>query len=180
MIHNPHQGWSVCTPPKTGTYSIETVLGDWATVTRPRHAMTPWAGTRLMPVRRPIRRWLSMYRFLAKTGYWLPDLAQSSLLEFADGWMSRQDHVHWAPNLTSFASVYDPHEFFVMEDNGLQKMFDYLTDNFELPKFEVVHKNKTDRSTFDEDLRILQTSKHWNFIESWAQEDCDRFGVPMW
>lgn len=176
--------WSVCTPPKCGTYTLERHLKAFGKLTRPRHAMLRWPGERLMPIRRPLRRWMSMYRFLNKTGYWMPEAARAGVLTFAEAWVRRQDHVHWAPNLTQFAEKYKPDHVFVMEDDGIQKLLDHVSEKYGLPKMVATVQNKTIgpvKTNFtDPDYELLQTSPHWEFIHQWASEDSSHFGIPIY
>lgn len=180
MIYNDTQGWSVCTPPKSGTYTLEKHLKPYARLTRPRHAMTKWAGERFMPVRKPIQRWMSMYRFLRKTGYWLAEEAQEGVVAFAEAWIERQDHVHWAPNLTEYYNEYEPHHCFLMHNDGIQQLLNSLSKKYALPKMEAQQKNKTDRSSFESDLRTLMNCSHWHYVKTWAEEDCDTFRIELW
>jgi len=181
MIYDDIQEWSICTPPKSGTHTLEHLLRPYARITRPRHAMTKWKGHRIMPVRYPMRRWLSMWRFLRNTGYWLPRQCEQGLHAFAAEWVRRRDHVHWAPNLTEFAAKYDPHSIHIIEEGGIQGILDELTEKFQIPATaaKVLNSTKSGEEEFIADLELLKTSPDYQFIVDWCQEDCDTFKVRM-
>lgn len=121
----------ICTPCKAGCMSLEATLRDRAKLAYQiggRHGYRCSIATkRLMIIREPIARWVSMYWFIRKhigKSCYMQQYA-TSMAEFAAEWDKRcvagEDH-WWFNSQTYIASVFKPDKIFKLEEDGIAKI----------------------------------------------------------
>lgn len=186
IVHNKCK-WVICTPTKTGTYSLEATLIDRLNVAykhQPiisvvgyRH-MTEYdgPGNRILVIRHPLERWASIYWFtrmhmLRGNGIYLSNFAWDVNV-YAKEWYRRRlhnPHPMYTDNLFETYKNFRPNVIFKQEE-GLQKLIDYLGYDT-----RVSHKNRTDDKKDWCDTLPLLNAENISNIMTWAKPDLKKF-----
>lgn len=186
MIIDYEDRWSVCTPTKCGTYSLEGTLIDRAQVAYkhvPRHDWDGGIGDRILVVRNPFDRWASMYWFMvqeAGKGIWLQDYVDT-IDEFVEQWSACSppdlQRMMWHSDLTTYAEKFKPDRVFKMEDD-YERVLEYLRSRYAmtLPRMSRRNTTRGRRSTTETLAMMSQASREK--VLSFCSRDAEKFGYP--
>jgi hypothetical protein len=162
--------WSICTPPKTGTMSLEATLRHRYPIAyqdQGRHGFDPPPhGERIMVVRHPYDRWWSMYWFMKRNKGFLHDAA-TDVNNFCRTWSEVTDH-HWAYSQAHMADVYKPHIVCKSPDTVVE----HLRSCYDSKIPEVSCTNVNSRKGFE----VLSDDMLEMVMKLWVRPDCERFG----
>jgi hypothetical protein len=162
--------WTICTPCKAGCMSLEATLrdrSDAAIQIDGRHGYRRVEGVedRLMIVRHPVDRWVSMYWFIRKhigRSCYFQEYA-TSMAEFAVEWDKRCEagENHWWFYSQAFmAKHYDPTLVFRLEENGVEKICEYLRQRYNAIVPRASHTNRNHHKGTDV-VPVDIILKHW-------------------
>lgn len=185
MIIENNNKWAICTPTKTGTYSLQHTLINRLKVAHKlqydKHDTEyNGKGKRYMMVRHPLERWASMYWFFVNleerdASVFLKKYIGRGINIFAEEWISRVKNKANEPNTMYLDNYYDiylkfkPDKFFKLED-GLQNVIEFLGYDIKVSRSNVTK----DKCSWYE-TRNLLSEKNLNFIHQWAKPDIQFF-----
>lgn len=176
MIASLKDLWVICTPTKTGTYSLEGTLIDRANVAYkivPRHS-THWpvheGEERILIVRHPLDRWASMYWFIKKeTGKGIWGEKHSSDINTFCEWWATQNNFMWTYNLSRNCELFKPDLVFRQEE-GFVDLLQHLGVTI-APS----HRNKVaGRPSYIATIGELSL-KNYDIVMKWAEPDLKMF-----
>lgn len=181
-----HDGrWTICTPTKCGTYSLEATLVERLSVAEklvPRHQCekTHAVGERIMVVRHPYDRWASMWWFIVQHGagkIWCGDFSHD-INAFVTEWNYRRrerPNWMWTENLAYHHRHFEPATVFKLETNSYVDLLRYLFEKYEVPLVKVSHKNVTrERRTWQETFDML-TPVNLDIVKKFCEPD-----IALW
>lgn len=181
MIIANDQKWVICTPPKTGTVSLQNCLvPKYAQKSVYRHeASYTGRGVRILVVRHPLERWASLYwrkrqkALGGKTDLWLGDVAHD-IVKYTSQWISARSsntNEMYTWNQVDFVNHFKPTYFFRLEDQSYKDLLKFIKVREQLP-----HANKTgDKKGWVETSKLM-TKAQMEFIVKWALADLTYFG----
>ncbi len=176
IVAKDHQ-WVICTPKKCGTHSLNSLLTD---KTNHGIVITPWhtrmyhgEGIRILIVRNPYERFLSMYYFTKRVkSAWHKKydfiFATWANMFFAD----KNSNDDWQFNCTQYAEEFQPDKIFKLEE--LDTLLHFFDENFGIVISKIPQLNTTkDRPLIDQldqlsDENLLK-------LDMWAAPDLANF-----
>lgn len=180
-----HDRWVVCTPTKTGTTSLTSLLTqrtNYGVKCLPVHRPDahPSIPDRIMTVRHPLERFVSMYRFLQRDKSRMHKFALQGIEPFCREYFRRYDELEgrdtvdeymWFWPLTKFIDVFQPTVLVDVTVDGGAWVVDYFerTYGYTLPDMGHLRNSKRSESWHDVLVR-LPTSLLARVFE-WAQVD---------
>jgi len=177
MIIAKDDSWAICTPPKTGTVSLQTALvPNFANTLQYRHQSSyTGKGERILVVRNPLERWASMYWFTkqkARTAIFLGAYTLNVDM-YAHQFFIRREldpHPFFTDNQVEFHKKFEADIYFKQED-GLQKIMSYIG----LGYVQVPHENQTKSKVGWQQTSKLLNKENYNKVMEWADKDLFKF-----
>lgn len=174
---------AICTPPKTGTVSLQAALvPKYATKTSGRHTMEyNGRGYRMITVRHPLERWASMYWFTKQKshrGIFMAGFAETPNT-YADEWVRRRFKTPmyhtWLSSQSEYFNCFEATSYAKQED-GFDELLIELRHygiNITIPHLNVT----TVKHSWQETAR--QLNRHnLAAIREWAKRDRMFFNYP--
>jgi hypothetical protein len=167
MIHDLKGRWVVCTPAKNGSKSITSALRHVSEkVTPMNRADAPDSfKERIMCVRHPLDRWVSMYLWAARDGAWAHKFAVQGVVTYAEHFLKtiesggtgrRDSDVMWLWPQNTIAYVFKPTLLFDNVVDGGQAMLTYMSETYGyhlndvMPPINVTSGRPTSASVLDQ------------------------------
>ena len=175
--------WVICSPAKTGSYSIERTLiskmeiaHKWKTQNRVGTFYDGKAKERILVVRNPLDKWASMYWFMKEVHgkgrtIWMGKHT-NSIENFATHWLEavrNNPHANWTDSYSDMALKFKPSKVFKLESLkfDLEGLLGY--------EVELLHANKTGFKLPWKETKKELSKKNLDGIMAWAKPDLKRF-----